>query len=176
MQLHLFSHDYTTFSYIHFPSRSLFCTVSFSLHPESQIFTQPQLSISFTYSLTMQHVTQFLATAPLCSSSSYTLLFLTLIHELILILYLFFILYSVTFTHSFSHTSFTFLRLHIVSPKAPFSQFCCSSLLLLHCHSQLLTIRGCFTGSDLESKHKLSHIVSLSLGMSWWPIHVTLSW
>lgn len=102
---------------------------------ESQISTQPQLYISFPYSLTMQHLTQFLDTAPLCSSSSYTqlsfshsftnsYLFCIFLHSLLSHSHSFilsYFLHSSSSRHSLSHSSLL-VTLLLLSAASTFSQ------------------------------------------------------
>lgn len=72
---HLFSRDYTSSFCICFSSIALFYTAHFPCPPPFQISTQPQLSISFAYPLTIwRRFTQFLGTAPLYGSSFHTAL------------------------------------------------------------------------------------------------------
>lgn len=120
-----------------------------------QMYTQPLLSISFTYPFTIQHCTQFLGTAPLCSSSSFIQLFLTLIHTHILLLCQSFILYSLTLTYPFSHTSFMpLLHLSYFSlPQQPSINTAAPALLPLNFTSLLFALFLCPHSETLDFFH-----------------------
>ena len=101
--------------------------------------TQPQLSISFTYPLTIHHFTQFLGTTPLVAAALSQGSFLNSFihsntHSYTRVSSISIIHCLPTLSHSFILPSFSHVPsspLTTPSPTAASSQHCCSSLLCL---------------------------------------------
>ena len=111
----LFLLGYTSFFHIHFSSTSLFYTASFFLTPHFTNLCAAENHIYISLSHTVQHITQFLSTAPIHSTSPFT--WLSPAHS---------------FTHMFLHYYILFIHLlSLTCSLTLISQFIC---YLAHTH------------------------------------------